>query len=373
VLIAPQEYKGTLTAAAAARAIGDGLLASRADLELDLLPLADGGPGTVDALIAAVGGERIATAAHNPLLRPLVAEWGLLATGVAVIECAAASGLLRLRPHELDPRAASTLGTGELVVAALDRGCRDILIGLGGSATNDGGAGLAVALGYRLLDANGAALPPGGAALARLDRIDAAKARPEIGQARFLGATDVTNLLCGPEGASAVYGPQKGADAAAIAELDAALAHFAVVIERDLGTAVAALPRAGAAGGLGAGLVAFLGAELRSGAEVVAAAAGLADHIAAADLVVTGEGRLDGQTAFGKTPYQVARLAAAAGKPVLCLPGALASGWESSAGLFQLIEAASRDGGVPPTPALAAADLGTAAGRALSALGLAGR
>jgi glycerate kinase len=255
-----------------------------------------------------------------------------------VIECAAASGLLRLGPHELNPRRASSYGTGDLVAAALEEGIDELIIGLGGSATNDGGAGMAQALGFRLLDGKGRDLEPGGAARARLDRIDASGAHAVLSKLRCTGATDVTNPLCGPTGASAVYGPQKGADAAAIAELDASLAHFATVVKRDLDIDVLDTPGSGAAGGLGAGIIAFLGATLRSGARVVGEAAGIEARIAASDLVITGEGRLDGQTAYGKTPQYVANLAQAAGKPAVCICGSLGDGYETSLPLFAAVE-----------------------------------
>ena len=203
-------------------------------------------------------------------------------------------------------------------------------MGLGGSATNDGGAGMAQALGFRLLDRAGKDLPPGGASLASLDRIDAANAHPGLARLSCLGATDVTNPLCGPTGASAIYGPQKGADAAAVEELDAALAHFAGIVKRDLGVDVLEMPGAGAAGGLGAGLIAFLGARLQSGAVVVGEAAGIEARIRQADLVFTAEGRLDQQTAFGKAPQYVAKLAQDAGVPVVCIAGYLGEGHESS-------------------------------------------
>ncbi len=364
VLIAPQEFKGTLSAVEAAAAIARGLDDAFPDWELDLLPMADGGPGTVEALLTALGGEGRATAAHDPLMRPVEASWGLLPDGRAVIECAAASGLWRLRPEELDARAATSFGSGELVAAALAAGCRELLVGLGGSATNDGGAGLAQALGFRLLDSAGRDLPAGGAALHRLDRIDAAGAHPALGRVRCLGATDVTNPLCGPSGATAVYGPQKGADAAAVAELDAALDRFAAVVQRDLGVDVRDRPGAGAAGGLGAGLIAFLGAELRSGAQVVGETAGLAGRIRRADLVITGEGRLDGQTAFGKAPQHVARLARAAARPTLCLAGSLGPGYEALRSLFAVIESLSEAETPLPTPSQAADQLAAAASRA---------
>ena len=301
VLVAPQEFKGSLTAGEAAAAIGRGLAAAYPDWQLDLLPMADGGPGTAAALLVASGGESRRAAAHDPLMRPLTAEWARLSTGVALIECAAASGLLRLEPHERDARRATTYGTGELVRTALRDGCRDLIIGLGGSATTDGGAGLAQALGFRLLDAAGRDLLPGGAALVDLAHIDATDADSALATARFAAATDVTNPLCGPNGAAFVYAPQKGADAAAVQELDAALARFAAVVQRDLGRDVRTVAGAGAAGGLGAGVIAFLDGALRPGAALVADAAGLEERLRQADLVFTGEGRLDGQTAFGKS------------------------------------------------------------------------
>jgi glycerate 2-kinase len=364
VLIAPQEFKGTLTAVEASFAIRDALSAAFPGWQCDLLPMADGGYGTTDALLAALGGDKRTTPAHDPLMRQVDATWGLMSDGRGVIEAAEASGLLRLTPAERNPqtvRIASSYGTGELVRAALDAGCRELVFGLGGSATNDGGAGMAQALGYRLLDESGAELPPGGAALAKLNRIDATNVHVDIARTRVVGATDVTNPLCGPTGASAVYGPQKGADAAAIAELDAALANLAVVIKRDLGINVLNVPGAGASGGSGAALIAFLGATLSSGAEVIGEAVHIDARVALADIVITGEGRLDFQTVFGKTPQYVAQHAAAAGKRCICIAGQLGQGWEDARGLFADISALS-DGTTPlPTPEEAARQLGEAA------------
>lgn len=322
LLIAPQEFKGSLSAAEAAHAIAEGLRRALPDAELDLAPMADGGPGTAEALVEAGGGRRLAAKVEDPLGRPVEAAWGLLDGGVtAVIEMAAASGLVLLSPEERDARLTSTYGTGQLIAAALEAGCRHLIIGLGGSATNDGGAGMAQALGARLTDNDGHDLPRGGAALARLARIDVSDLDKRLRDREVLGATDVTNPLCGPHGASAVYGPQKGASPADVEELDAALAHYAAVIERDLGKRVAEVPGAGAAGGIGAGLIAFLDAEMRSGAELVAETVGLEKRIAAADLVITGEGRLDAQTAYGKTVATVARLARGQRRPVFALAG----------------------------------------------------
>jgi len=371
VLVAPQEFKGTLTAVEAAEAVRRGLSAAHPTWRFDLLPLADGGPGTTAALLAALGGEPRVTPALDPWQRPIDATWGLLPGNRAVVECAAASGLLRLRLDELTPagiRRATSYGTGQLIVAALDAGVEELIVGLGGSATNDGGAGLAQALGFALLDASSRPLPPGGAGLRDLARIDASGAPARLRSVHVLGATDVTNPLCGPQGASAVYGPQKGADAAAIAELDAALAHFAAVIKSDLGIDVADRPGAGAAGGLGAGLIAFLGAELISGARVVADAAGLEARVRQADVVITGEGRLDAQTAYGKTPQFVAQVAAQAGRPIVCLAGRVAAGYDLSTSLFSAVEALSDGTGLLPTPVEAADQLAGAAVRALNRL-----
>lgn len=368
LLIAPQEFKGTLSAGEAAEAIAAGIAAFDSSWICDLLPMADGGPGTLDVLLRARGGQRRWSPVHDPLLRPVDAEWAVLEGGAAVIECASASGLWRLAENERDPLRASSLGTGELIAEALDTGCRELLIGLGGSATNDGGAGVATALGYRLLDEQGQELPPGGAALPRLARIDATRRHQAIASADVRAAIDVTNPLCGPQGASAVYGPQKGATPAMVAELDAALAHFATVIARDLQVQVASLAGAGAAGGLGAGLVAFLGAHLVPGGELVATAAGFDTRMATCDAVITGEGRLDGQTIFGKGPAYVARRARAAGKPCVCITGIRGEGFADAASLFDVVEVAGRDDGPLPSTAEAREQISEAARRAAQQL-----
>jgi glycerate kinase len=347
VLIAPQEFKGTLAASEAAEAIAAGIRERFPDWRVDLLPMADGGPGTANAMLAGAGGEKYSFPVHDPLMRPVKAEFAQLNDGSALIECAAASGIWRLKPDEMEPRLATTFGTGELVGHALAMGVKDVIIGLGGSATNDGGAGLAQALGFGLLDAQEKQLPPGGAALANLARIDSSGAHPGIRSTRIVGATDVTNPLCGPDGASSVFGPQKGADASAVAELDRALERFAAVVRRDLGLDVRDRRGAGAAGGLGAGLIAFLNADLLPGAELVGQAIGLAERVSRADVVITGEGRLDGQTASGKAPQHVARLAAAAGRPVVCLAGSLGPGYESLSGHFDVVEVTSAGFGLP--------------------------
>lgn len=346
ILIAPQEFKGSLTARAAAEAMARGLRRSVPEADLEVLPMADGGPGTLDVLVEATSGRFVEAVARGPMGEPVRARWGALGDGrTAVVEMAEASGLVRVPEAERDPRRASTHGTGELLRAALDEGYRRIIVGVGGSATNDGGAGLAQALGVRLLDEGGNDLPPGGAALARLQRIDAARSDARLRESEVIVAADVTNPLCGPDGASLVYGAQKGAGEAVARELDAALAHFADVVKRDLGIDKANEPGAGAAGGLAYGLLVFCSATMRPGFEVVAEAAGFAAHLVGADLVVTGEGRLDRQTAFGKTTAGLARAARAAGKPVVAIVGSTQDGGEPSLfdAVFALTDYASAD------------------------------
>ena len=345
IVVAPQEYKGTLTAEEAARAMANGVRRALPNADVDVLPLADGGPGTVRAIVGATGGELRLVRVTGPLGEPVDAEWGLLPNGSAVIEMAAAAGLVLVPEDRRDPRITTTFGVGELVRAALDAGARRVIIGLGGSATNDGGAGMAQALGVRLLDADARELERGGAALAGLARIDVSKLDARIAGVGVLGATDVRNPLCGPEGASLVYGPQKGATPEIAAELDAALREYAAVIGRDLRIAAADVPGAGAAGGLGAGLIAFLNADIRPGIEVIAEVVRLRERIRGADLVLTGEGRLDGQTQYGKTVAGVARVAKDEGVPVIVVPGALGDGWESMQPLVEAIEPVGDDGG----------------------------
>ena len=324
ILVAPQEFKGSLTAHEAASSITRGISAALPDAEITQLPLADGGPGTVDVLVHATNGAVRQAPAHDPLGRPISAHWGVLGDGrTAVIEMAAASGLVLLREDELDPTRTTTMGTGELLLAAFDAGFRRIIVGMGGSATNDGGAGLAQALGVRLLKDNRQDLPPGGAALSSLHEIDVSRLDPRVANTEVLAATDVQNPLCGEEGASIIYGPQKGASAAVARQLDAALGHYAEVIEQQLEIGFADVPGAGAAGGLGAGLIAFCGASIEAGFDIVAEAVRLHKAIERADIVITGEGRLDRQSSFGKTTAGVSRLARAARTPVVALAGAI--------------------------------------------------
>jgi glycerate kinase len=337
ILLAPQEFKGSLTAIEAARAMALGVRDALPDAVAVEAPMSDGGPGLVDALLSALGGERVETAVHDPLMRPVRSAWAVLRDGMAAIEMAAASGLVLLATAERDPLRATTFGTGELIGAALDRGCPSIIVGVGGSATVDGGAGALQALGARLLDRDGRALLPGGGALAQLDRIDMSAVDARLRATRMRVASDVTNPLCGPEGAAAVFGPQKGASPADVTTLDAALPHFAEIVARDGGIDVLSLPGGGAAGGLAAGLAA-LGATIEPGFALVAAATGLEAKVAAADIVITGEGRLDAQTAYGKTAGGVAAMARAHGKRVAVIAGSIDPAYDAASGVFDLAE-----------------------------------
>ncbi len=325
IIVCPDSFKGSLSSMEVADAIERGIRSiTGADARIHKIPLADGGEGTVDALVGAKDGRVCTARVMDPLGREIEAFYGILdASVVAVIEMSSASGLCLLSDNERDPLITSTYGTGQLIEAALKAGALKIVIGIGGSATNDGGAGAMTALGARFLDANGRELPPGGAALIDLDRIDMSGFRFPVGRVEVEVACDVTNPLCGPMGASAVYGPQKGASSEMVEQLDAALARYAEVIKRDLGEDIADMPGAGAAGGLGAGLAAFLGAKLKSGIDMVLDVAGFDEALTSADLVITGEGRIDEQTAYGKTIGGVLKRASAAGVPVVAIAGSI--------------------------------------------------
>ena len=329
VVIAPQSFKGSISALDAARAMEEGVLRVVPDAGTVLVPVADGGDGTLETLVEATGGEVRSTTVTGSIGKPVAAEWGALGDGqTAVIEMARTSGLAMLSLAERDPLRATTYGLGEVLREALDAGFRSFIVGIGGSATNDGGAGMAQALGVRLLDETGNDLPPGGAALADLRRIDVSGLDDRVMEARFSVACDVSNPLTGPEGASAVYGPQKGATPALVEQLDAALKNFAKVVERDTGTSIEAVPGSGAAGGLGGGMMAFLGGSLRTGVDIVLDHVGLEGKLEGADLVITGEGRIDFQTVYNKAPIGVARRAKRRGIPVLAVCGSLGKGFE---------------------------------------------
>ena len=291
IVIAPQSFKGSISALNAARAMEEGALRVVPDAETVLAPVADGGDGTLETLVEATGGEIRSSTVTGPIGRAVTAEWGALGDGqTAMIETARASGLALLSLAELDPLRATTYGLGEVIRQALDAGFRRFVVGIGGSATNDGGAGMAQALGVRLLDEAGRDLPPGGAALAGLRRIDMSGLDKRAAGAHFSVACDVSNPLTGPEGASAVYGPQKGATPALVQQLDAALKNFAGVVERDIGVSIDAVPGSGAAGGLGGGMMAFLGGSLRAGVDIVLDQVGLDEKLERADLVITRRG-----------------------------------------------------------------------------------
>ncbi|MFS2002734.1 glycerate kinase [Duganella sp. CT11-25] len=327
IVIAPDSFKESLTALAVANEIEAGFREFFPDAQYVKLPVADGGEGTVQAMIDASGGRRIELQVTGPLGEPVPAFYGLMGDGAtAVIEMAAASGLELVPAARRNPLHTTSYGTGQLILDALDAGARRFVLGVGGSATNDGGAGMLQALGGRLLDAAGADLNAGGGALAALARIDLSGLDVRIKDCVFDIACDVSNPLVGPQGASAIFGPQKGATPAMVEQLDANLRRYAEVIASDLGRQVAEVPGAGAGGGIGAGMMVFLGGRLRPGSEIVMAAVGLDAAVAGADLVITGEGRIDSQTIHGKTPIGVARVAQRHGKPVIAIAGGLASG-----------------------------------------------
>jgi glycerate kinase len=329
VVVAPDSFKGSLTAPEAAAAMERGVRAAWPDARVIQVPIADGGEGTVAALVEATGGRYETKEVRGPLGRPVEARWGVLGDGrTAVVEMAAASGLTLVPTGRRDPRVASTFGTGQLLRAALDAGFRHLVVGIGGSATNDGGSGMAKALGVRFLDGRGQPLPEGGAPLVRVTSIDLSGVDPRLAEAEILVACDVDNPLTGPRGASAVYGPQKGATPAVVEELDAALERYAEVARQATGRDVARLPGAGAAGGLGAGLLFFTPARLVPGVDLILDSVRFDDIVRGATLVVTGEGRSDAQTAMGKAPVGVARVAQRHGVPVFLVSGSLGPGVE---------------------------------------------
>ncbi len=353
VLIAPDSFKESLPAADAAAAIAEGVLAVCPSAVVDLCPMADGGEGTVAAMVAATGGQFLAADVFDPLGGPIRGRFAMLGRdsdallpgqvglsaaqtasagdarqepgigGTAVIEMAAASGLALVRPELRDPTRTTTFGTGQLILAALDEGATEIIIGIGGSATNDGGCGCAQALGVEFIDRDGNPCVNGisGGALAEIASIDISGIDPRIANTKITVACDVKNPLTGLNGAAAIYGPQKGATEEMVQQLDANLSHLAEIIRRDLGLDVENLAGSGAAGGLGGGLVAFAGAKLENGGQVISNALSLSRRLAGADLCITGEGKLDSQVLAGKALSAVADLAGAAGVPVVCIPG----------------------------------------------------
>ena len=329
VVISPQAFKGALSGAQAAQAIQEGVRLVLPQAQTVLMPVADGGDGTLEALVENTQGRIFSTRVTGPLMERVNARWGVMGGGqTAVIEMAQASGLALVPPERRDPRRTTTLGTGQLIKEALAQGYRHIIVGMGGSATNDGGAGMAKALGVRFLDSDGKELNEGGADLPRLASLDLSGLHPALKETEVIAASDVTNPLCGPHGASAVYGPQKGASQSVVRELDSALFHYAQVIKQAIGVDVADRPGAGAAGGLGAGLMAFANGRVQSGIDIVCDVLSMDKHLEGASLVITGEGRLDRSTIYNKAPIGVAHRAKALGIKVLVLAGGLGPGYE---------------------------------------------
>ena len=327
ILIAPDSYKNALSALEVAKSLKSGLQKVFQDAEFEILPMADGGEGTVEALIDATQGQMIKTQVCDPLMRPIESSFGITGDGItAVIEMASASGIQLITSAEKNPWITTTYGTGELIHAAMDKGCRDIILGIGGSATNDCGMGMAAALGVKFLDQAGNSVGPGGGMLAEVTRIDMSGLDERIRETKIMVACDVTNPLTGTDGAAHVYGPQKGADPEMVKKLDSNLKKFSDLIMEQLGKDVEQIPGAGAAGGLGAGLIAFLDGELVEGVPAIAAKTGLDEAVAKADIVITGEGGIDFQTQFGKTPYGVAQVAKKHGKPVIAVAGTVGKG-----------------------------------------------
>lgn len=324
VVIAADSFKGSLTAQEANGCIEKGFRKVFSNIEIVNVPMADGGEGTVQSLVDGTGGRIVRVKVKGPLMKEVEAFYGILGDGkTAVIEMAAASGLPLIKLEERNPLRSTTYGTGQLIKHALDSGCRELIIGIGGSATNDGGAGMLQALGVKLLDKEGLEIGFGGGELGRLNSIDLSTLDERIKYCSIVAACDVDNPLCGPRGASFIFGPQKGADENMARMLDKYLFHYANIIERDLGVHIKDVPGAGAAGGLGGGLMAFLGAKLKPGVDIVIDATKLDEKLESADLAITGEGMIDYQTQFGKTPYGVAKIAKKYNVPVIAIAGGI--------------------------------------------------
>lgn len=328
VLIAMDSFKGSLSALEACQAVAQGLMSAHTGFECDLMPISDGGEGFAATLAVATGGQMVEVEVDGPLGAPVLAQYARLPDGSAAIEMAAAAGLTLLLPEQRNPLKTTTLGVGQLMAHALESGARTLYIGLGGSATNDGGLGLLCGLGGYLTDETGEPLFPSGENLERVAALHLEGLNPLLREARIVAACDVDNPLCGPQGASHVFGPQKGADPAMVERLDAGLEHLAGVVERQLGRDMCTPPGSGAAGGVGGCLTAILDAELTSGIDLALACAGAERRISESQLVVVGEGNTDAQTAHGKAPAGITRLAARLARPVVCLSGGLGEGYE---------------------------------------------
>lgn len=330
IVIAPDSFKESLTALHVCEALEKGIKTHFPNAEISKVPMADGGEGTVQSLVDATGGQIIQAKVTGPLGKEVEAFYGILGDGkTAVIEMAAASGLHQVPMDERNPLITTTRGTGELILKALDQNVKHIIIGIGGSATNDGGAGMAKALGAKLINTNGAEIKEGGGSLNQLAAIDLTNFDSRLAEVKVEVACDVDNPLTGATGASAVFGPQKGATPDMVKQLDRNLAHYAAVIEKEMDIHIQNVPGAGAAGGLGGGLLAFLSAELKPGVDIVIEATQLESYIKNADLVITGEGRIDGQTIYGKTPIGVAKTAKKHSVPVIAIAGSIGAGSEA--------------------------------------------
>jgi len=367
ILIAPDSFKESIDAAKAAEAIARGVRDVLPAAETVLLPIADGGEGTVEALVKAARGRFVTAAVSGPLGNEVCARWGILPDGTGVIEMAAASGLPLVPPSRRNPLLTSTLGTGQLIKAALDQGCTRIILGVGGSATNDGGAGALVALGAVLLDDRGRTISPNAQGLLDLHTIDTDNIDPRLAKTRIEVASDVDNPLLGPQGAAAIFAPQKGADPAMVAVLEQALAMLAAVVRSSLGKDIASFPGSGAAGGLAGGLSIISAVTVRPGIELVLDTINFASHLQGADLVFTGEGKIDSQSAMGKALSGLARLAGKAHVPLIALCGALGQGYQEVYDIGVTAVQPIVPGPMPLEQAMAEADslLAEAAGRAL--------
>ncbi|EMS74121.1 glycerate kinase [Ruminiclostridium cellobioparum] len=330
IVVAPDSFKGNLTALEVAEFIEAGIKQADKDIEVIKIPAADGGEGTVEAIVAATGGKIIKQRVHGPFMEEMDSFFGISGDGkTAVIEMAACSGIMLVKKEELNPLYTTTYGVGELILAARNLGCRKINLGIGGSVTNDGGMGMAQALGYKFYDGQNKLLGQGGKYLCEVAGIDSSGFIKEIDGIEIITACDVNNPLYGPNGAAYIYGPQKGADAETIEFLDQGLRHFAEVIKRDLGKDIADIPGSGAAGGLGGGLLAFLNnARLCSGIDMVISSCNFEEAVRNCDLLITGEGRTDSQTANGKVVAGLAKVAEKCGVPVVCLSGSLMEGYQ---------------------------------------------
>ena len=359
IVVAPDSFKGSLSAGQAAAYIEEGIRRVIPSCAIDKIPIADGGEGTVEAMVAATGGEIVKASVCGPLMEEVDSFFGILGDGqTAVIETASAAGLTLVPPAKRNPMLTTTYGMGQLILAALDRGCRKFIIGLGGSATVDGGAGLLSALGVKFLDKDGRAVPPGGGGLGMLRKIDLSGLDQRVKECEFLVACDVDNPLCGERGAAAVFGPQKGATPEMVEVLDRNLKNYGDIIKETTGRDVADAAGAGAAGGLGAGLMAFLNASLVPGVQMVLETVGFSDRVKDADLVITGEGSIDRQTLYGKAPMGVAGNA-----PPVGVPGGGGGGAVKGGGSPPYNERVAAGGSNFPGPLTVEEALGKAGGR----------